>query len=284
MPKLILNVSDGRMDRPAERLLIVRLPWPNTVVSGVRIGSETCSRLLDFIQPEQAAWQVRQIKAAGLQAWFAFPNISESQWPKAVSLLECCTQAGADGIVVNDFGMLDEARKAGQTVILGRLFDKRMRDARTGTAWEQERVLEEPGLFTLEWRRLCEREKVYAAEMECFGSLAGAPKSLRLWIHAPYILLSCGRLCEFGGIGAKQENRYRIGQCRRQCARVRSTASAGFLQGRIDHWQNGLYMMGKKAFLEEALSVNPELTVLYCENQAGIFKEDGNDSDYVTTE
>ena len=268
---IILNIADGRIDHEIRKLAEettaaaagIQPDW-KVSVSGIRIGSETCSRMLDFLSADDFRRQISRIREQGFDAYAVFPDVAQSQWKKAQTLLDACGEEGVRGIAVNDFGMLAEAsERSFERVILGRLFDRRMRDPRTGISWKEDRALETLSILTEEYAKLYRREHLYAAEMECFGTCAGVPEEVKLMVHVPYLLLTCGRFCEIGGIGLSEPQRYRINTCRRQCRNVAAVGSAPFLTGKWYQRGNALYTTAQKSTFLKIAAEHENLEMIY---------------------
>lgn len=260
----LLNIADGQMNHDIDLLLQKKLPFDNALICGIRIGSETCSRMLEFIDANDMALLIEKIKVRGYKAYVVFPDICQHQWDYARKLLDICYEKKADRIVVNDYGMLFEANERFRNkVILGRMFDRRMRDPRCGTSWKEGLKKEESNLGSQEYRQLYKREQLCGIEMECFGSMDSIPSSWKVYVHIPYLLLTHGRICEFGGIQKSQESRYRLDSCHHQCQIVKSTGTAAFMKGVWYQRQNALYTTIKRETLSHLLEQYHFLTPIF---------------------
>ncbi len=110
---------------------------------GIRIGAETCSRQLHFIKNEQITKIIDQYITKDIPVYFVFPNIAECDFERAAEIAEICHVNNISGFVVNDFGMMLHIKeKYKEQVILGRTFDKRLRDIRLFPEYGFEKISE----------------------------------------------------------------------------------------------------------------------------------------------
>lgn len=276
--KVILNKSNGEMLYEPEKPVKTELPYSDWEITGIRIGSETCSRLMESIHADRFRMQIRKIKDAGLDVFVVFPNVSQANWNHIMTLIDICAEENIDGITANDFGVLSEAvNRSFKKIILGRLFDRRMRDPRVGTIWNEKESLESPAILTDEYIDLYRREHLYAVETECFGLKESIPEDVKLLIHVPYLLLTSGRFCETGGIGNDTEKKFRPNTCLFQCRKIRASGDAEFLRGKWYQYGNAIYSQIKKSTLMEILKIHKNTEIIYTEQYK---HNERNDKDY----
>ena len=247
MKKILLNLSNYHTFHPEGwETLLTRYQdreWPlleAAEVVGVRFGAETCSRLLEKLPPDTVRREIAWLRERSLLSWFVFPVLREEALEPAKKMLEVLAEEPADGIVINDFGLLPLLQAADpdrrMKRILGRCFDKRFRDPRLSLEGEGEgnQLLEDP------YPGILAGEGVSCLEWESFGNLS-AKGGMEQAVHVPFELVTFGQICELSGLDRPAEGKFSLAPCTAPCLRVNGTGHGDFLVSPVYQFGNALY-------------------------------------------
>lgn len=211
----------------------------------VRIGAETCAHLYSKANIGNIVIKAKAIKELGYTVHLVFPSIAERDFEDCAAVLTACASEGCiDAVVINDYGLIDVAQKNRVKMILGRLFDKRLRDPRVHSSQFLNGAPEDSGIFTPASIAFLKREGVSEIEMDILELGLGEPipeQIRRVYLHFPYRYITCGHICEFSGIGEDNEHKFRMGQCKRQCMKFTSLTRSQPLKAAVYKHCNALF-------------------------------------------
>lgn len=236
-------------------------------IGEVRIGCETCCNLFKFIKKDQLINQIRSIKKANIDVSLVFPVVDESNYNHCSDLLLFLLKNSVlDNVVVNDYGMLSLCKEYQINIILGRTFDKRLRDPRVQSELFLNGKPEDLGVFSEAYLRMYHREGIFALELDCLelGIDQAIPEQLKtIYMHYPYRYITSGRICEFAGIEKENSNKYKIGQCSMQCMKYIAKSQTPPLRNVIYKHCNSI--LEKFPITDNIIKdfLNPKVKVIY---------------------
>ncbi len=261
--KIIINLSDivsfdsvDQLIQIAKSQIALALEKSKYEIYGLRYGIETCPYLVERFSLSSIIEVNRYAENHQLSTSFVLPVIAETAWPACEPLLNYCIKQNIP-IVANDFGVIEYVKREGGKLLLGRMFDKRLRDPRIGQEHFYNGLPEESGLFTDAYQEFLEREGIDVIECEALSlGLIDSVNKQNLRIHVPYNIISCGMICEYAGIGKDNQNKFHIGKCSFQCLRVSGIAhSPEMISPMIKH-TNALYMPINKRTIDKAMELD----------------------------
>lgn len=236
-------------------------------IKEVRLGSETCCNLFRFIPKDKLIHQMCLLKEAGIEVSLVFPVVDESNYSLCCDLFLCSIENEAiNNVVVNDYGMLLLCKEYQIKVILGRTFDKRLRDPRVQSDLFLNGNPEELGLFSDAYLKMYIREGISSLELECLELGIGniIPELITtIYLHYPYRYITSGRICEFAGIGKENSKKFKINQCSMQCMKYIAKTQTSPIRNVIYKHCNAIL---EKIQLNNNLSkdfLNPKVRVIY---------------------
>ncbi len=187
-------------------------------VSAVYVGSYFCTNF--FFKWMKRYWDSMKRAAleTGMSITMVIPVVPVDRLSEVKEFLLKISEDISE-IVVNDYGML---RWAGGhlscPVMMGRLFMRQTRDPRYEELADEIVTIPFP-MYSLE--RYREEYRVRGIEMESFGrriDISDLPEGMVMCIHRPWVMMSCGRICEDASVPLVMEHKFRPDQeCNLQC-------------------------------------------------------------------
>ncbi len=232
-------------------------PSPNRVY----IGSEFCEKLLYYISRIEFWNKLICLNHYVEYVSFVIPPLRESFFKYLREILGYIENYSyIDEIVFNDFGTMRYLHQnfPQYTLVAGRLLDKGMREARfdifasSTVVRNNKRMMESTNLNSAFYLKLFDDYGVNRIELDTLNGgvlQLDARSTVKYSVHYPRIFLSRSDYCEFGGIGNKLSEKFRISD------------SCSFMCGKIwekleDSTDSGIYKSGNAIFAsqKEALS------------------------------
>jgi len=235
------TVIDISLDN-ISKLCIELIKPHNSYIKGVIYGSSTCSRFIDAIDVEKLIKKYISAKEKNLLTYFIVPNVREEYFQKFVQVIDQLLERKViDYLIVNDYGIMELYSKK-VNIILGRLFDKRIRDFRTKNIFLTNEGI---GVFSSENLKYYEEHNIRIVTLEPhITEHFILPQSLnKIYINYPYILEACGNICEFSGINKKCASKFKNVNCSFECLKYCSTTN--YNQIKVYKYMNALYYQGK---------------------------------------
>lgn len=205
------------------------------MISAAILGSMQCSRIVRFMDMGLLRERIRYLRSNKMSILFATPNVSGSDYELWARLLDSLIESGdIDALIVNDLGILDEY-KGKIRIILGRQFDKRVRDPRVeGGCAENTPLLDHEYLESL-------GGDFDGITLECLPDTKIAPSDLNIYTHLPMVQISSGKICEFASIGRTDEERFFGHDCKCKCVSTYGECRHGTLNKPIFKRYNSLF-------------------------------------------
>lgn len=205
------------------------IPQPDRVY----IGSEFCEKLL-YNCFQDGFWnKLSHLNQYAEYVSFVIPPIRESFFEYLRMILKkIASYPYIDEIVFNDFGAMRYLHQnyPHYTLVAGRLLDKGIREARfdifsnSHVVRNNQRMMESTNLNSAFYLKLFNGYGVSRIELDTLngGVLYLSSKStVKYSVHYPRIFLSRSDYCEFGGIGKKLSEKFRISDlCSFMCGNV----------------------------------------------------------------
>ncbi len=199
----------------------------------VYIGFEYCDKMVHFFSMRELIAIFNTIENLDMKVTYVIPPVREENFKKHMDILdELISRTNLNEISVNDYGMLNylhTKRTNNLDIILGRLFDKGIRETRLNI-FESEAVkknsaeISKTNLFDEPYLKLFESFNINRIELDTFPdgvqdvSKAG---KLNVSIHYPKVFISRGSYCEAGSIGQKPENKFKLSNmCGFECSKI----------------------------------------------------------------
>lgn len=222
----------------------------------VYIGAEFCEKLLYNISHISFWNKLLHSNPCIEYVSFVIPPIRESFFEHLRVILNQITNYPyIDEIVFNDLGTMRYLHQnhPQYTLVAGRLLDKGMREARFDVftdsiaVHENQRMMEGTNLSSAFYLKLFDDYNVNRVELDTLnGSVLhlASTSTVKYSVHYPRIFLSRSDYCEFGGIGRKLLEKFRISN------------SCSFMCGKIwekleDPTDSGIYKSGNAIFTSQ---------------------------------
>lgn len=247
----------------------------NKKVDGVYLGFEFCPNMLSRCDITKVVDQIQRIHEEGLTVTWVIPPLYERHLERYKSFLQILLRdAAIDECVVNDFGTLHLLRKELQwkkTIIMGRLFDKSVREFRVDVKQYEEikrneEAFQRPGFCSEKMQMFAQLYEVHQFETDTIPNsvlnLEEWTRKMKISVHYPRILLSRAAYCEFDGVNVEKEQKFLL---RTSCGGVCDTYEK-VIHGEPEReiYKAGLAIMGfQKQPLEE--SVRGRIRMVYSE-------------------
>lgn len=223
MDQISLSLCDTeyRFLQSPEDTLSVLKGRKTSGVSSVRTGSYFCPDFFLYIMEKYQDTIAKASEQAGMGVIPVVPVTGQRQLGRVKDTLFGLA-AGIEAVVVNDYGMLLWAAEHLECpVIMGRLFFRQPRDPRSEELAEEIAGIPLPASSLERYR---DRYRVRCIEMEGFGEaidLSSLPEGIRFGMHWPWILMSCGRICEDASLFLPVEKKFRPDiPCAVECVNV----------------------------------------------------------------
>lgn len=236
-------------------------------IEEVRLGAESCCELFSHIDAEKLLAKFIEIKKSNLRTTLVVPMISQSKFAECQEKISYLfAQNIIDNVVVNDFGMISLCKNYNVNIILGRCFDKRLRDPRVSSSLFLDGDSEEIGVFSDAYLRLLQRENVSSIEIESLelGIKEEIPSQIsEVYMHFPYRYITSGRICELAGIEMENCDKFKIEKCKLQCMRFTAKSHSKPIKTAIYKHCNAIYE--KIEITNKILDdfVKPCITIVY---------------------
>lgn len=190
-------------------------------VSSVRTGSYFCPNFFLYIMEKYKDTIMKAAEAADMGVIPVVPVTGQKQLRQIRDVIAGFAEDAA-AVVVNDYGMLLwAAENLTCPVIMGRLFFRQPRDPRSEELAEEIAGIPFPASSLEKYR---DHYRVRGIEMEGFGEavdLSSLPAGIRFGMHRPWILMSCGRICEDASLFLPVEKKFRPDiPCSVECVNV----------------------------------------------------------------
>jgi hypothetical protein len=224
------GVLDGLTSKIYRDIEARRLPLGDRLVSRVYIGSEFCSRFLDF----SASWRgaVEKITEMGYGITFVLPNVVEGYLPKIKEIIALLADCRPDKleIAVNDIGMLNYVAREYPHIDLaaGLLFYKTSRDPRIDLLSlddfkNNREILQESPLSSPATAELFKLLKVKRLEFDLLEhgfDMEPLMERYDLSVHFPCIYVTSGNVCPLGALNLEPREKFKLESgCSRECNR-----------------------------------------------------------------
>lgn len=194
----------------------------------IYLGFEFCENMMQICEITQVKEKIAMAEAKGYQVAFVLPPMHQKSVPVFKEWIRhLVAQNLVSEWVVNDLGtfsLLEEAKARG-SFVLGRLFEKAIREARQNILEipEVERHFEilQPGSNI---ESICDllgkRYHICGAEVDTFpnGILHLPENEIGYRVHYPDIFLSCSSYCEYANMDHEEKERFLLhSSCYAEC-------------------------------------------------------------------
>jgi hypothetical protein len=244
-----------------------------SLLTGIYFGNDTCEHLLSY--PRHIMEVQEYCERHKLHFVFVFPPIAEHSMTHAKNTLELLAETAAE-VVVNDFGMLQQARGQKKlTISLGRLFNRVQRNAFIDRLEPEDASLEQlhnqqaarmmPEFAQDAVRRFYKEIGVgrFAVENQNFDfSFLQHKPRMNMDIYYPYRYLSSGRACDCAGFADQRRATFPSADCPHICRTIAVHFPDEHHFGMI-HRNNAFYTLAKRLEVPAEVSKNPRNRLIY---------------------